>query len=321
MRVLISGSGGFIGGHMMHRFIEEGHDVVGVDIKKPRDWYQFHDNAKRNLVYDLKADASFKPLFAGAPFDCVINLAADMGGMGFLDSHRVDTLHSVDITTNMIRWSYESNASMFVQASSACVYPEYKQNTREVSLKESDAWPADPEPAYGLEKLYGEELCKWYQISYGLNTKAIRLHNVYGPHGTFSGGREKAPSAIIRKVIEAKLSKNYKINIWGDGQQTRSFMYIDDCVEGFSRIIKSDIPHGPINLGSSELVSINNLVSVVEDIAGVKLEREYDLTAPQGVRGRNSDNTLIQELYNWEPSISLREGLEKTYSWIWDQMN
>lgn len=319
MRILGAGFGGFIGGHMARRLLDDGHELVCVDIKPLSQWYQVHEDAHRNLVYDLKRDDSFKPVFGGKPFDTVINLSADMGGMGFLHNNRVETLHSVDITSNVIRWAYETGCPTLLYASSACVYNDALQQTEIVSLKESDAWPADPEPAYGLEKLYGEEFCKWYRDSKGMDAKPIRLHNVYGPYGTYKGGREKAPAALAYKTARAVLSGNHEIEIWGDGEQTRSFMYVDDCVEGFMKIWNSSF-NDPINLGSSELVTINQMVDILEDIAGVKLTRKYDLTAPQGVRGRNSDNTLIKSLFGWSPGTKLRDGLEQTYRWIYDEL-
>lgn len=312
--VVVTGGGGFIGGHLVKRLVSEGKEVVSIDIKPIRDWYQISGGVVNIDSCDLSKDMHVNHAFGGGISE-VYHLACDMGGMGFLAGNRVACLHSVDITSNVMRKAYESGAERIFYSSSACVYADYKQQTEVVSLKESDAWPADPEPAYGLEKLYGEEFCKWYAEEGGLITRVARYHNSYGPKGTYSGGREKAPAAICRKVIEAKLSGKHEIDIWGDGEQTRSFMYIDDCIEGTRRIMDSDIRY-PINLGSSELVTINQLVSMVEEISGVTLEREYNLDAPQGVRGRNSDNTLIKKELDWEPSIGLREGLEATYEWI-----
>jgi len=224
-------------------------------------------------------------------------------------------MESVLISTNMARYAFKNGVGRYLYSSSACIYPDYKQNVEEVSLKESDAYPADPEPGYGLEKLFSEE----YVRNIGGDVYIPRLHNVYGPYGTYDGGREKAPAALCRKVIHAKLSGEGNIDIWGDGEQTRSFMYIDDCLEGFSRIMDSDF-HEPINLGSDELVSINQMVTIIEQIAETTVRREYDLSKPQGVRGRCSDNTLIQETLDWAPSVSLQDGLEQTYKWIYDQM-
>lgn len=315
-RCLVTGAGGFIGGHLVADLLAQGHPVSAADIKPKEDWYQVHDKADNWSCQDLSRPGFARPVAQ----DCkkIYNLAADMGGMGFISSHRVATLHSIDITSTMFRVAREVNARIF-QASSACVYPDFKQQETKVSLKERDAWPADPEPAYGLEKLYGEEFAKWYREETGLTTRVARLHNVYGPHGTFKGGREKAPAAICRKVIEAKLSGTHQIEIWGDGEQTRSFMWIEDCIKGINIIMDGEFPD-PLNLGSSELVSINQLVTIVEDIAGLKLKRLYDPSAPQGVRGRNSDNLKIWQEYDWYPDTPLAQGMEATYQDIYDKM-
>lgn len=315
MNVVVCGAGGFIGGHLVKRWIELGHDVRGVDSKPFDEWCQRHPC--ENLILDLKKDTDAKTAVQGQHL--VLNFAADMGGMGFITNKRVECMDSVLITLNTLKAAYQYGVPRILYASSACVYPEFKQKTTKVSLKESDAWPADPEQGYGLEKLYGEELHKHYRLERGLFTYTPRLHNVYGPYGTYDGIRAKAPAAICRKVAEAKIRGTKTIDIWGDGAQTRSFMYVDDCLEGVERILKASYSE-PLNLGSSELVSINELVSIVEDIAGVKLERQYDLSAPQGVRGRNSDNALIKKVLDWEPSISLRAGLEKTYAWVYEQV-
>jgi GDP-D-mannose 3', 5'-epimerase len=249
----------------------------------------------------------------------VAYLAADMGGMGFIESNKALCMLSVLINTHLLMAAKDQGIEKFFFASSACVYAADKQTDPHVTaLKEADAYPAMPEDGYGWEKLFSERMCRHFREDFGLHTRVARYHNVYGPHGTYQGGREKAPAAICRKVIEAKLSGRHTIDIWGDGEQTRSFQYIDDCTTGTDLIMHSDIEE-PINLGSSELVTINGLVDIVEDIAGIKLERRYDLSAPQGVHGRNSDNTMIQERLCWEPSISLRTGLEHTYRWIYDQ--
>lgn len=314
-RCLVTGAGGFIGGHLVKDLMEKGHPVTAVDIKVLDEWYQVH-NADNWSMQDMSRPAM--ALFAAKDCSRIYNLAADMGGMGFISSNRIATLHSVDITSTMFKVAAENKARIF-QASSACVYPDFKQQETKVSLKESDAWPADPEPCYGLEKLYGEEFAKWYAKEAGLVTRVARLHNVYGPSGTFDGGREKAPAAICRKVIEAKLSGNLEIEIWGDGEQTRSFMWIEDCIEGINIIMDGDYPD-PLNLGSAQLVTINELVTIVEGIAGVKLTRKYDLSAPQGVRGRNSDNLLIFKTYDWYPTTPLETGMEATYQDIYDKM-
>jgi nucleoside-diphosphate-sugar epimerase len=316
MRITVCGAGGAIGGHLVRRLLTQGHDVLAVDKKPYDEWWQVYEEA-RNIQLDLGHRPFANAAVVGA--DQVYNLAADMGGMGFIANHRVDCMNSAEITINVLRASAEHGVDRYLHASSACVYPDFMQHVTDVSLKEDDAWPADPEPGYGLEKLYAEQMCKFYQEETDLITRVPRFHNVYGPYGTYTGGREKAPAAICRKVIEAKLSGNHEIDIWGDGEQTRSFMWVGDCVEGAIKIMNSHY-HEPINLGSSELVSINQLVDLVEDIAEIKVKRNYDLTKPQGVRGRNSDNTRIKQVFNWEPSTPLKVGIQQTYQWIFDEL-
>jgi len=250
----------------------------------------------------------------------VYDLAADMGGMGFIENNRALCMLSVLINTHLLMAARKFGVQRYFYASSACVYNADKQTSEDVvALKEADAYPAMPEDGYGWEKLFSERMCRHFREDFGVTTRSARFHNVYGPEGTWTGGREKAPAAVCRKVIEAKLSGKHQIEIWGDGKQTRSFMYIDDCLKGTQAILKSDILE-PINLGSNELTTINGLVDMVEEIAGVKLKRSYNLKAPKGVNGRNSDNTLIKKYLRWEPGIRLREGMEKTYRWIHDQI-
>jgi len=250
----------------------------------------------------------------------IYNLAADMGGMGFIETHKAECMLSVLISTHMLVAAREAGTERFFYSSSACVYNGEKQTRPDVTaLKEEDAYPGMPEDGYGWEKLFSERMARHYREDFGMATRVARYHNVYGPDGTYDGGREKAPAAICRKVIAAKLSGKHEIEIWGDGEQTRSFMYIDDCTEGTIKLTASDIVE-PLNIGSDELVSINRLVDIVEKIAGVKLKRSYKLDAPKGVRGRNSDNTLIKKLLDWAPSIRLEDGMEKTYKWIYDEM-
>jgi len=313
---VVAGGGGFIGGHLVANLLGDGHQVRSVDLKPLDQWYQVHSEAE-NTVADLRLiDACTEAL---ADAGDVYNLAADMGGMGFIESNKALCMLSVLINTHMLKAAQEQEVQRFFYSSSACVYAADKQTDPDnPGLKESDAYPAQPEDGYGWEKLFSERMCRHFREDFGLYTRVARYHNVYGPEGTWHGGREKAPAAICRKVAEAKLSGSSQIEIWGDGEQTRSFMYIDDCVYGSKTILDSDILE-PINLGSSEMVTINQLVDIVEDVAEIKLERQYDLSAPKGVRGRNSDNTMIQERLGWEPSISLRTGLEKTYAWIFDQ--
>ena len=271
-----------------------------------------------NLQLDLSNYESCLIALAGATW--VYNHAADMGGMGYIETHKANCMLSVLINTHLLMAAKEHKVNRFFFASSACVYAAGKQTVTDVvALKEADAYPAMPEDGYGWEKLFSERMCRHFREDFNIDTRIVRYHNVYGPHGTWDGGREKAPAAICRKVFQAKLSNSKEIEIWGDGHQTRSFMYIDDCLKGTTAIMESDILE-PINLGSSELVTINQLVDIAEDIAQVKLTRKYNLDAPKGVRGRNSDNTLILKKLNWEPSIRLRDGMEKTYQWIGDQI-
>jgi GDP-D-mannose 3', 5'-epimerase len=317
-RVLVTGAGGFIGGHLVAELLRRGFgDVRAVDLKPLGRWYQEHDGVE-NVSADLREkDACYD---AAEGVEYVFNLAADMGGMGFIETHKADCMVSVLINTNMLLASRDHGVKHFLFGSSACVYAAGKQtDPRVTALKEEDAYPAMPEDGYGWEKLFSERMCRHFMEDYGISARVPRFHNVYGPYGTYSGGREKAPAAVCRKVIEAQLNGTGEIEIWGDGEQTRSFTYIDDTIDGLFRIMESEFSD-PINLGSSQLVTINRLVDIVEEIAGVKLERQYNLSAPQGVRGRNSDNTLILEQLGWEPSISLEDGLEKTYRWIYEQM-
>ncbi|MDX6231274.1 MAG: GDP-D-mannose 3, 5-epimerase, partial [Nocardioidaceae bacterium] len=251
----------------------------------------------------------------------IYNLAADMGGMGFIENNKAECMLSVLTSTNVLVAARDAGTQRYFYSSSACVYAGDKQTDPNVTaLKESDAYPADPEDGYGWEKLFSERMARHFREDFGIETRVARYHNVYGPEGTFEGGREKAPAALSRKIAEAKLSGNHVIDVWGDGEQSRSFMYIDDCVRGTKEILAGDNVE-PVNLGSSELVTINQMIGILEDIAGITVTKEHDLTAPQGVRGRNSDNTMFHEIYGWEPSISLRDGLEKTYAWIYDQIS
>jgi nucleoside-diphosphate-sugar epimerase len=312
-RILVAGAGGFIGGHLVTALREKGHLVRAIDKKPFSEWYQVIPDSE-NLVLDLREKENCIEAVKGCTE--VFNLAADMGGMGFIELNKALCMLSVLINTHLLMASKECGVDRFFFSSSACVYNAEKQmDPDNPGLKEEDAYPAMAEDGYGWEKLFSERMCRHFQEDFGLITRVARYHNVYGPFGTYEGGREKAPAAISRKVIEAQLSGNHEITIWGDGKQTRSFMYIDDCIEGTLKIMYSDIVE-PINLGSSELVSIDDLVTIVEEIAGVKLNRTYDLDAPKGVRGRNSDNTLIKKCLNWEPSLPLRDGMKKTCEWI-----
>lgn len=291
--------------------------VRAVDQRPLDAWYQV-DRGADNQVLDLREAAACRSAVRDMRY--VFNLAADMGGMGFIELHRADCMVSVLINTNILLAGKDHGVERVFYASSACVYNTEKQNTADVvPLKEEDAYPALPEDGYGWEKLFSERMCRNFLDDYGLQTRVGRYHNVYGPNGTYEGGREKAPAAICRKVAEAKLTGRHEIEIWGDGEQTRSFMYIDDCLHGTRRLMESDWIE-PINIGSAELVTINQLVDCVEKIAGVRLKRHYNLDAPKGVRGRNSDNTLIRKVLNWEPAIRLEHGMEKTYEWVFNQL-
>jgi len=316
--VLVCGAGGFIGGHLVNTLLAEGAaSVRAVDIKPFEQWYQKNRSAD-SRVLDLQLRESCREATEG--IDGVFQLAADMGGMGFIENNKALCMLSVLTNTHLLVASREAGVKRFFYSSSACVYNAAKQKSPEVvPLREEDAYPAQPEDGYGWEKLFSERMCRHFQEDFGLESRIARFHNVYGPLGTWTGGREKAPAAISRKVLEAKHSGRHEIEIWGDGHQTRSFMYIDDCTKGVVDIFESDIIE-PINLGSSELVTINQLVDIAEEIAGVKLRRSYNLGAPRGVNGRNSDNTLIRKCLGWEPSIRLRDGMEKTMLWIEQQM-
>lgn len=316
-KIVVAGAGGFIGGHLVNELIKKGHSVRGVDLKPLNEWYQVSTEAD-NLVLDLRLRENCYQAANG--YNEIFNLAADMGGMGFIENNKAACMISVLINTHLLLAARDCGIDRFFYASSACVYNGDKQtDPHNPGLKETDAYPALAEDGYGWEKLFSERMCRHFREDFGLTTRVARFHNVYGPSGTYDGGREKAPAAICRKVIEASINGKKDITIWGDGHQTRSFMYIDDCIKGVIDIMYSNIEE-PINLGSSEMVSINQLVDIVEDIAGFKLKREYDLNAPKGVRGRNSENTLIRQYLNWEPSIPLKTGIKKTYDWIKEQI-
>jgi len=317
-KTLVAGAGGFIGGHLVEYLNEHGAEsLVAVDVKPLDDWYRIHGFAEVRVL-DLRELDSCRQAVEGCT--TVFNLAADMGGMGFIENNKALCMLSSLINTHLLMAAREVGAERYFFASSACVYNATKQQDPDNhGLKEADAYPALPEDGYGWEKLFSERMCRHFDEDFGLVCRVARYHNVYGPHGTWAGGREKAPAALCRKVIEAKLSGEHEIEIWGDGEQTRSFTYIDDCLFGTTAIMNSHVDF-PINLGSSEMVSINQLVDIIENIAGIKTRRSYDLDAPLGVRGRSSDNALIEQELGWSPSIGLREGLEKTYAWIHDQI-
>ena len=316
--VVVTGAGGFIGGHLVSELRRLGHRTIrAVDYKPLGEWYQVFDDVE-NRVLDLRERAACDAASRGAKY--IFNLAADMGGMGFIELHKAECMITVLINTHMLMAAREAGVERFFYSSSACVYAAEKQTSAAVQpLREPDAYPAMPEDGYGWEKLFSERMCRHFTEDFGLITRVARYHNVYGPHGTYDGGREKAPAAVCRKVIEAQLSGSGEIEIWGDGEQTRSFTYIDDCLEGTLKLMASGASE-PLNIGSDQLVSINQLVDIVEGIAGVTLKRRYKLDAPKGVRGRNSDNTLIKQRLGWAPSIRLEDGMRRTYEWIRGEM-
>lgn len=315
---LVTGAGGFIGGHLVAKLIGEGHSSVrGVDVKPLEEWYQLPGGVEA-IQGDMRLLGDAHMAVEGAHY--VVNLAGDMGGMGFIEKNKALCMLTVLINTHLLEAARDAGVERYFYSSSACVYAaEHQTDTNVTALKESDAYPAMPEDGYGWEKLFSERMCRHFREDFGLETRVARYHNIYGPIGSWHGGREKAPAAICRKVAEAKLSGKKEIEIWGDGHQTRSFTYIDDCLTGTMRLLTGDY-YDPLNVGSSELVSVNQLVDIVEDIAGVSLTRRYDLDAPLGVRGRNSDNTLIKQVFDWQPTTRLRDGLEVTYRWVSDQV-
>ncbi len=316
--ILVCGAGGFIGGHLIADLRRQGHtNLRAVDKKPLSEWYQRFDDVE-NLQLNLELLNDCDTAVNGCA--SVYNLAADMGGMGFIELNKALCMLSVLINTHLLIAARKYGVERFFFSSSACVYNGDKQRDPNVTaLKEEDAYPAMPEDGYGWEKLFSERMCRHFREDFGLQTRVARYHNVYGPYGTFDGGREKAPAAVCRKVIKAKMEGVHDIEIWGDGNQTRSFMYIDDCLHGTQTLLNSDYVE-PINVGSNEMVTINQLVDLVEEIAGIKLNRHYNLNAPKGVNGRNSDNTLIKQVFGWEPNIKLRDGMEKTYRWIYDEI-
>jgi len=317
MKYLICGAGGFIGGHLTKQLMDEGHEVVCADVKPFEYWFQLFEGNK-NYCLDLKEFENCQKILDGV--DYVYNMACNMGGMGFIENNKAECMLSVLINTNMLRACLNHKVKKYFFSSSACVYNGQKQKETFVpGLKESDAYPAEPEDGYGWEKLFSERMCRHFTEDFKLETRVLRYHNVYGPLGTYDGGREKAPAALCRKIALAKINNQKEIDVWGDGEQTRSFMYIDDCLVGTRKVFDSDLTE-VFNLGSDEQVSINQMIEIIENIADHKISKNYLLDKPKGVRGRSSDNTLIKENINWAPSISLKSGLEKTYKWIYDQI-
>jgi len=317
-KILVVGGGGFISGHLIKKILENGNTVVAADIKPKEYWFQDFDEVENHYSLDMKDISNCRKVIKD--IDYVFNMACNMGGMGFIENNKAECMQSVLINTNLLMASKEANVKRYFFSSSACIYKASKQQKVFIeALKEDDAYPADPEDGYGWEKLFSERMCRHFNEDYGLEVRVARYHNVYGPYGTYDGGREKAPAALCRKVIEAKNNNKDTMDVWGDGEQTRSFLYIDDCIEGTLKLFESDYSD-PINIGSDEQVSINQMIDIIEKIADYKVERNYLHDKPKGVRGRSSDNTFIKKKLNWSPSLSLKDGLEKTYKWIFDEI-
>ena len=316
-KILVTGAGGFIGGHLIKELLNRGYKIRATDIKPLDDWYQCFDEVE-NISLDMTIkDNCFK---ATEGMDDVINMACNMGGMGFIENNKALCMLSVLVNTHMLMACKYFNIKRYFFSSSACAYnTDLQKNSKITGLKESDAYPAMPEDGYGWEKLFGERMCRHFFEDYGLDVKVARYHNIYGPNGTYDGGREKAPAALCRKIINSGLNNEKKIDVWGNGEQTRSFLYIDDCVDATLKLFDSE-HHGPINIGSEEQVSINEMIEKIEKISSNQVKKNYQLDKPQGVMGRNSDNTLIRSLLSWEPKFTLYQGLEKTYNWILSDM-
>ena len=313
-KVLIVGAGGFIGGHLVKKILDNGNPVVAADIKPKEYWFQDFDIVENNYATDMKDIANCRKVTYGV--DYVFNMACNMGGMGFIENNKAECMQSVLINTNLLIACKENKVQRYFFSSSACAYNKTKQEDVFIEgLKEEDAYPAEPEDGYGWEKLFSERMCRHFFEDFGLETRVARYHNIYGPKGTYDGGREKAPAAISRKIINAKLKKENQIEVWGDGKQTRSFLFIDDCLDATYSLFNSDCRE-VLNIGSEEQVSINQLIELVEKIAEYKVKKNYLLDKPLGVRGRSSNNEKIKSILNWSPKFSLQDGMEKTYEWI-----
>jgi len=319
-KVLVVGAGGFIGGHLEKRILDNGNSVVATDIKPKEYWFQDFDNVENHYATDMKDISNCRKVTQDV--DYVFNMACNMGGMGFIENNKAECMQSVLINTNLLIACNENKVQRYFFSSSACAYNKDKQQDVFIEgLKEEDAYPANPEDGYGWEKLFSERMCRHFQEDYGLEVRIARYHNIYGPYGTYDGGREKAPAALCRKVIEAKKNSNDTIDVWGDGEQTRTFLYVDECVEGTLRLFESDYSE-PVNIGSDEQVSINQMISMIEEISGgSEFKKNYQLDKPKGVRGRSSNNDLVKKVLNWSYQMSLKDGLSKTYKWIDEQIN
>ena len=319
-KILIVGAGGFIGGHLTKKLLENNNSIVAADIKPKEYWFQDFENVKNYYSMDMKEINNCRKVTKN--IDYVFNMACNMGGMGFIENNKAECMQSVLINTNLLIACKEDGIKKYFFSSSACAYNKSKQQDVFVEgLKENDAYPADPEDGYGWEKLFSERMCRHFMEDYGIEVRIGRYHNIYGPYGTFDGGREKAPAALCRKVIEAKQNNKKKIEVWGDGKQTRTFLYIDDCIEGTLRLFESNYSE-PVNIGSDEQVSINQMIEIIENVTKTeKLERVYQLDKPKGVRGRSSNNDLVKKILNWSFKIKLKEGLKKTYNWISGEMS
>ena len=317
--ILIVGAGGFIGGHLVDRLLKDGNSIVATDIKPKEYWFQDFTEVENHYSMDMKDISNCRKVSEN--IDYVFNMACNMGGMGFIENNKAECMLSVLINTNLLIACNENKVQRYFFSSSACAYNTTKQKEVFIEgLKEEDAYPANPEDGYGWEKLFSERMCRHFQEDYGLEIRVARYHNIYGPYGTYDGGREKAPAALSRKVAQSKINKSNNMEVWGDGKQTRTFLYIDDCLEGTLKLFESDYSD-PVNIGSDEQVSINQMIEMIEDISGVDtLKKEYQLDKPKGVRGRSSNNDLAKKVLNWSYEMSLKDGLTKTYNWIFSEL-